>query len=73
VSLAERLKKIYGNNNQNNSLDRATPTPRQIQDAIETGQRATTFEELEPIYPPTQQDIDNKTERIRRIRYNRRG
>jgi hypothetical protein len=72
VSLRERLLRIYGNNNQNNSLGGATPTPRQIQEAIETGQEATTLEELEPLYPPTRQDIDNKTERVRRRRYNRR-
>jgi hypothetical protein len=72
MTLHEKLLKIYGGtNNENDSLGRRQATPKQIKDALEKGQSGN-LQDLISLYPPTRHDIDRKTERIRRIRYNRR-
>lgn len=62
------MKEIFRRKNTEfiRRLNPTRPTPRQIDLAINGG----SFEDLEPLYPPTEQDLDDKirgtTERVKK-------
>lgn len=68
--LLAELHKLYGEQPvERDVFGRRQATPAEVEQTIHRG---TTFPELEPLYPPNQQDVNLKEERIRRRRTNRK-